>query len=376
MVLRAHRGRPRLRHPLPHGCRRGGGGPGHPADGVRRLRARRAGPAGREPARPGPRVPRRRQPGGEPRAHPPGLRLGHDRGRALHVARTRPRDRRGDRRAHRGDVVRRGLGQRRHHRVLHPARRRQPALPAVEAPGRRARPAGRARRAGGRRALPPRRGPHQGRCLRTGRGALPHHLRDPGHPGRPARGRAGGGRGARAGRRVRDRAPSGHVRDAHQRRRRELPGGGGPRRRPGPRRVDRAHRPPARGAARRPRRLRRPRRQLRAARRDAPHQGHPARPRAPVGPGAARGDDRAVPRDPLGVVGWGEPRVHEPDAALRVLVAGHAALGLRPRSRHRRNRPAQAPARPRGLRPGPFRHRAAMGRRRRRDRGAPVHREP
>ena len=105
-----------------------------------------------------------------------------------------------------------------------------------------------------------------------------------------------------------------------------------------------AHRPD--GAARGARRLRRPRRQLRAARRHAPDQGDPAAPDGPGGTASCPRDTWCRAPRPRRRRGVGPTPSSPADiAALRVLVAGHAPLGLRPRPR-RAARPCCASASP------------------------------
>ena len=232
-------------------------------------------------------------------------------------------------------VVRRGVGRRRRHALLHPARRRQPAPPAVAPPGRhRPRPRRPGRR-GARRALPPRRGPHQGRRLRRRRAAVEGHLGGPRHPRRPH---------PSAAPRVVEPAPSGRgVRRRAPRRARSCSSPTTRRRTsewwPPPPPTPAAthwqevvaHRPDV--APRGTRRLRpAPRRSTSGARAPADPGGGAAARTGPMGRRPApRGIARAVPGDPLGVVGRAQPRVRHHRAALRVLVARDAALGLRPR---------------------------------------------
>ena len=199
------------------------------------------------------------------------------------------------------------------------------------------------------------------------------HLGGPRHPGRPSpRRRPSWSSPAARASSTGSSTTTGHVGGAHQRRRRELSAGGRPGRRPGAEHVDRAHRPPARDAPRRPRRLRRPRRQLERLEGDAPPPGHPARPRGrPVGPANCRGHHRAVPGDPGGHRGKGRTPSSTTGPALQVPRSSPRARSTTSISRPA-SRPAQAPARARRLRPGPLPHGAALGRRRRRDRGADV----
>ncbi len=222
----------------------------------------------------------------------------------------RPRERRRPPRHHRGNVVRRGLGQRRHHRLLHAARRGQSAVPAVAPPHRQP----------GRRATPwswksPTNdstsvwgGP---RTVRTSswsctRGSPPRSTSSPPTGPRPTP------RSWSPARQGVEYAVEHHrgtflmlTNDEAENFRVVATPVDNPVA-PG---LERADTPSCRGATRRPRRLRRPPRQLRAARGDAPHQGGRAPRRRPsVGPGPARGIPGAMPRDAIGVMGRGRTR--------------------------------------------------------------------
>ena len=132
---------------------------------------------------------------------------------------------------------------------------------------------------------------------------------------------------------------------------------------PGSRRTGREVIP---GPRRRPAGRRRPLRRspggLRARGRRDPDAGDRRRHRR-LHPGGAA-------RVALHGVGRGQPRVRLHHPPLRVHLAGHPPVGLRPRPRLRAAHAAQAPAGARRLRPRPLPDRAALGRGRRRDRGA------
>ena len=203
MVLLAHRGGEGLRHPLPATRPR-------PRGAAAGGRAGRGGadPAGRERARRGYGLLRRRERCGEPRPPLAGLFDRPPRQREVRAA--IPAARCGDRRRPRvgaRDLIWAGLVRRRRLHLLCPHGRGAAALPAVAPPARHRSGRRRPRLRGAGPPLLPRDRLHPGHRLRAHRPAQHQHHRVARHPlGRPA-GRAPGRPAPPGGRGVRRRPP-------------------------------------------------------------------------------------------------------------------------------------------------------------------------
>ena len=288
---------------------------------------------------------------------------------AVHHALLRPGDADTGARVARRHLLRGGLGQRQRHGLLRPGGRGHAPLSTLAPPGRdrsghRCRGLRRARR-----SLLPGRGPNQRRPVRADGPRFEGDLRGPGAAGRRPAGHVLGHRatttGDRVQRRPRRRRPAAGrtepVPHRDQRRSRGLPADGGPRRLARPIELERGDRGTSRGPARQRGPVRRAPGGLRAGGGRDPHQG-----------------DRRGGRDihagrsarvPVHGVGRGQPRVRVEDPALRVHVADHTAVRLRPGPGVRRCRAPQTTAGARGLRSRPLPDRAAVGGGRGRDRG-------